>query len=172
MKALILNSGMGTRMGVLTKEHPKCMTNISEKETILSSQLSKLVELGIKDVVITTGYFNSVLVEYCNSLNLPLNVEFSFNPLFDKTNYIYSIFCARDILSDDDIVLMHGDMVFEKVFIYITFPLSERANSVSSGFVETENSDSKSSSIIYLSSASDQRIYSYLLLAEAETPVG
>ena len=64
MKALILNSGMGSRMGVLTSEHPKCMTEISNKETILSRQLHALVEAGIEDVIITTGYFDTVLVNY------------------------------------------------------------------------------------------------------------
>ena len=39
MKALILNSGVGRRMGVLTSEHPKCMTDISKRDTILSRQL-------------------------------------------------------------------------------------------------------------------------------------
>lgn len=34
------------------------------------------------------------------------------NPVYDKTNYIYSIYCAREYL-DDDIILMHGDLVFE-----------------------------------------------------------
>ena len=38
MKALILNSGLGSRMGVLTSEHPKCMTEISAKETILADR--------------------------------------------------------------------------------------------------------------------------------------
>ena len=46
MRALILNSGMGSRMGVLTSEHPKCMTEISPKETILSRQLKLLAEAG------------------------------------------------------------------------------------------------------------------------------
>ena len=55
MKALILNSGMGSRMGVLASEHPKCMTEISRKETILSRQLYMLVEAGITEVVMTTG---------------------------------------------------------------------------------------------------------------------
>lgn len=36
MKVLILNSGMGSRMGVLTKEHPKCMTDLVGGETVLS----------------------------------------------------------------------------------------------------------------------------------------
>ena len=114
MKAVILNSGMGTRMGALTKEHPKCMTEIAERVTIISSQLKYLSELGVKDVVITTGYFNDVLVEYCKSLDLQLNIEYVFNPLYSKTNYIYSLYCAREILRDSDIILMHGDLVFER----------------------------------------------------------
>lgn len=113
MKALILNSGLGHRMGVLTSEHPKCMTEISTRDTILSRQLRLIAEAGIKEVVMTTGYFDEVLVNYCNSLNLPLNYTFVNNPIYDKTNYIYSIYCAKDHLRDDDIVLMHGDLVFE-----------------------------------------------------------
>jgi Nucleoside-diphosphate-sugar pyrophosphorylase involved in lipopolysaccharide biosynthesis/translation initiation factor 2B, gamma/epsilon subunits (eIF-2Bgamma/eIF-2Bepsilon) len=72
MKALILNSGLGSRMGVLTAEHPKCMTEISPRETILSRQLRLLSEAGIRDVVITTGYYDQVLVDYCHALDLPL----------------------------------------------------------------------------------------------------
>ena len=112
MKALILNSGLGSRMGVLTSEHPKCMTEISAHETILSRQLKLAAEAGIEDVVITTGYYDGVLVNYCNSLELSLRFTFVKNPIYDKTNYIYSIYCARKYL-DDDILLMHGDLVFE-----------------------------------------------------------
>ena len=112
MKALILNSGLGSRMGVLTSEHPKCMTEISFHETILSRQLKMIADAGIEEVVITTGYYDDVLVEYCHSLDLPIHFTFVNNPIYDQTNYIYSIYCARDYL-DDDIILMHGDLVFE-----------------------------------------------------------
>ena len=112
MKALILNSGLGSRMGVLTSEHPKCMTEISARDTILSRQLRLIAEAGIREVVMTTGYYDSILTEYCESLDLPLKYYFVKNPVYDKTNYIYSIYCAREFL-DDDIVLMHGDLVFE-----------------------------------------------------------
>lgn len=115
MKALILNSGLGHRMGVLTSEHPKCMTEISHKNTILSRQLRQIADAGIKKVVMTTGYYDQVLIEYCNFLNLPIKFTFVNNPLFDKTNYIYSIYCAKEYLQDDDIVLMHGDLVFENI---------------------------------------------------------
>lgn len=112
MKALILNSGLGSRMGVLTSEHPKCMTEISSHDTILSRQLKLIAETGIEEVMMTTGYFDSVLVNYCKSLDLPLNYTFLKNPLYADTNYIYSIYCAREYLNDD-ILLMHGDLVFE-----------------------------------------------------------
>ena len=113
MKALILNSGLGHRMGVLTSEHPKCMTEISSNETILSRQLKMMADAGIEEVVMTTGYYDDVLIKYCHHLDLPIHITFVNNPLFDKTNYIYSIYCAKDQLKDDDIVLMHGDLVFE-----------------------------------------------------------
>lgn len=112
MKALILNSGLGRRMGVLTSEHPKCMTEISGTETILSRQLRLLAAAGIRNVVITTGYFDNVIVNYCHSLRLPLEITFVNNPRYAETNYIYSIYCARELL-DDDILLLHGDLVFE-----------------------------------------------------------
>ena len=116
MKALILNSGMGSRMGALTSQHPKCMTEISYHETILSRQLSQLADAGITDVVITTGLFDGVLVDYCRSLGLPLRFTFVKNPDYRETNYIYSIYCAREAL-DDDILLMHGDLVFENTVL-------------------------------------------------------
>ena len=81
MKVLILNSGMGSRMGVLTSEHPKCMTEISNKDTILSRQLKMIAESGLTEVVITTGLFDSVLVNYCQSLELPLTYTFVKNIL-------------------------------------------------------------------------------------------
>ena len=113
MKALILNSGLGQRMGVITNEHPKCMTEISYKNTILSRQLRMLASFGVEEVVMTTGYYDKVLMDYCNALHLPLKYTFVNNPLYDKTNYIYSIYCAKEALKDDDIILMHGDLVFE-----------------------------------------------------------
>lgn len=112
MKALILNSGMGKRMGVLTSEHPKCMTEISKDETIVSRQLKLLQQCGITEVIMTTGLFDKVLAEYCYSLKLPINYTFVMNPIYDKTNYIYSIYLAKEYLNDD-IVLMHGDLVFQ-----------------------------------------------------------
>lgn len=113
MKALILNSGMGSRMGALTAEQPKCLTKISGQETILSRQLKQLSAVGIKEVVITTGAHAAVLESYCQSLELPVEIYFVHNPLYRETNYIYSLYLARELVQDEDIILLHGDLVFE-----------------------------------------------------------
>lgn len=113
MKALLLNSGLGSRMGSVTQNHPKCMTELNNEETIISRQLQLISHMGIRQVVITTGYYHQILEDYCNSLGYALQFEFVPNDRFRETNYIYSIYCAREQLQDD-ILLMHGDLVFSE----------------------------------------------------------
>ncbi|MBQ3234674.1 MAG: NTP transferase domain-containing protein [Clostridia bacterium] len=132
MKAIILNSGLGSRMGVYTKEHPKCMTDLVTGETILSRQLSLLVKNGITDVLLTTGYYDEVLSDYCKSLNLPINFEFVKNPIYDKTNYIYSIYCARELIDNQDVLLLHGDLVFEDSVLKMAIESKDSCMTVSS----------------------------------------
>ncbi|MDF3003979.1 MAG: phosphoenolpyruvate phosphomutase [Oscillospiraceae bacterium] len=131
MKALILNSGLGRRMGHLTEFHPKCMTEIAEKTTILSRQMLQLQKIGIKEVVITTGAFNEVLESYAGTIGYEGSISFVYNPDFATTNYIYSIFLARHLLNDD-VVLMHGDLVFDDVVLRRVYDSKNSCMTVSS----------------------------------------
>ncbi len=131
MKALILNSGIGSRMGEATKKQPKCMTKLNEKETILSRQLDLLAGNGIRDIVMTTGPFEQELIEYCENLNLDLDYTFVANPIYKETNYIYSINLARDKVHDD-ILLMHGDLVFSKEVLRLVLGCNHSCMTVSS----------------------------------------
>lgn len=117
MKALILNSGIGSRMGKMTEHSPKCMTKIfsnrmPDRDTLLSRQLRMLEMIGIDEVIITTGYMAEELKDYCKSLGYKGNMVFVHNPLYQKTNYIYSIYLAKNDI-DDDIIMLHGDLVFD-----------------------------------------------------------
>ena len=47
MIALLLNSGLGSRMGDETREHPKCMCRLTEQETIISWQVKLLRRIGV-----------------------------------------------------------------------------------------------------------------------------
>ena len=82
---------MGIRMGALAANQPKCFTEVSSTETIISRQLRQIEEAGIKDVVITTGPFEDALISYCKSLELDLNFRFINNPQYKTTNYIYNV---------------------------------------------------------------------------------
>ena len=131
MKALILNSGLGTRMGVLTSEHPKCMTELTHGETIISRQLKQIKDAGITDVIITTGYNESILRNYIAGLDTELNIKYVNNPDYRTTNYIYSIYSAREYLHDD-ILFMHGDLVFENEVIDAVLEAENSVMAVSS----------------------------------------
>lgn len=113
MKALILNSGVGKRMGTLTQEKPKGMTDIGGGYTILSRQLEQLSRFDIQNVVITTGAFADALRCYVDSLALPMQISYVHNPDFSASNYILSMHLAAPFLLGADVCFLHGDLVLE-----------------------------------------------------------
>jgi len=115
MKALIFNSGIGKRMGELTAHAPKSMVPLYNGETIFERQIRLLQEAGIRDVVITTGPYPEMLKAICSKPCFS-NMSFSFahNEIFDSSNYIFSMFRAQPFIRDSDILMMHGDLVFDR----------------------------------------------------------
>ena len=118
-------------MGNLTKNAPKCMTEVSPGKTILSRQLDQIAAAGIKNVVITTGAFDTIIKEYCNSAGLPLTYIFAHNPLYAETNYIYSIYLSREYLNGD-VLMMHGDLVFDDEVLELVINSEESCMAVCS----------------------------------------
>lgn len=116
MKAVIFNSGLGKRMGDLTKNNHKSMVKLSNGETIFGRQIRILSECGITDFLITSGPFEEQLKEVASQFP-DLNFTFVKNPIYDKTNYIYSMYLARQYF-DDDVLMLHGDLVFDKKLIH------------------------------------------------------
>lgn len=116
MKAVIFNSGLGHRMGDETKTHHKSMTLLADGESIFHRQLRLLRAEGITDFIVTTGPFAEQLK--AEAADFPdLNCVFVPNPIYDKTNYIYSMYLAREFM-DDDLVFLHGDLVFNRRLVH------------------------------------------------------
>ena len=111
MKAIILNSGIGKRMRPFTDTNPKCFAKLNG-DTILEHEIKHLVHYGITDFIITVGPFEEKIKKLVKAKFPTLNVSYPKNPKFEATNYIYSIWLARESI-DDDVLLLHGDMVFE-----------------------------------------------------------
>lgn len=115
MKALIFNSGIGKRMGELTKNAPKSMVKLKNGETIFERQIRLLSRCGIQEFIITTGPFEEQLIAITKQkCYAHLTFHFVHNDRYDQTNYIYSCYLARDLLRDDDFLMLHGDLVFSQ----------------------------------------------------------
>ena len=113
MKALILNSGVGNRMGALTQVKNKCLVEIAEGITIIDHQLRTLLDNGVRDFCITTGPFAKVLEKYIVERYPRGRFSFVRNDLYEATNYIYSIYLAREQLRGD-LIMLHGDLLFDR----------------------------------------------------------
>lgn len=118
MKALIFNSGLGSRLGELTANRPKCLVRMGYGETIFHRQLRVLHACGIHDFVITTGPY-AELVEEETAPFTAKGCTFTFvrNDRYAETNYLYSMWLAREELRGHDILLLHGDLVFDAAYV-------------------------------------------------------
>lgn len=114
MKALIFNSGLGSRLGKLTAKNPKAMVKLGNGETVLGRQLRILYACGIREFVITTGpHADQLVAEAAPYVCKGCKISFVPNPIYDKTNYIYSMNLAREQLAFGDWLVLHGDLVFD-----------------------------------------------------------
>ena len=124
MKAVIFNSGLGNRMGGFTDNNHKSMARLKNGETILHRQLRLLSAEGIRDFIITTGPFEEQLK--AEAADFPeLNFVFVRNDIYSRTNYIYSMYLAREYM-EDDLLFFHGDLVFSRKLIHDVLACSEK----------------------------------------------
>lgn len=117
MQALMLAAGMGKRLGKLTKNNTKCMLPIDGK-TLIERSVEALLDAGVTKMTIVVGYkgdnLKKFLTEECNNPRLK-EMEFVFidNPDYASTNNIYSLFLAKDVLKEDDTILLESDLIYE-----------------------------------------------------------
>ena len=112
MKALILNSGRGERLRPLTECIPKALIRIGGKP-LLGHQIDNLIGCGIRNMIITTGQFESKIKKYVEIEYPNISAAYVKNEKYCTTNYIYSMWLTKELI-DDDIILFHGDLLFEK----------------------------------------------------------
>ena len=113
MQAIILAAGMGKRLGEVTKNNTKCMVEVNGVK-LIDRVLTFLSHLDLTRIVIVVGYQASHLVHYVENQYKNLNVEFIENPIYDKTNNIYSLALAIEKFKEDDTLLLESDLIFEE----------------------------------------------------------
>lgn len=112
MQAIILAAGMGRRLGELTKNNTKCMLEVNGVR-LIDRYLRQLSKYSLDRIVIVVGYEGQKLIDYIHANYPDINIEFVNNPIYDKTNNIYSLALAKDYLCADDTILMESDLIVE-----------------------------------------------------------
>jgi len=113
MQAIILAAGMGKRLGELTKDNTKCMVPVNGTR-LIDRVLTQLSQLNLSRVVIVVGYEGNKLMDYIgNRYNNQLKIEYIHNPIYDKTNNIYSLALAKKEMQEDDTLLLESDLIFD-----------------------------------------------------------
>ena len=112
MQAIILAAGMGRRLGDLTKENTKCMVPVNGVR-LRDRLLGQLSGLSLKRVIIVVGYKGQELKDYIgHRYDDQLKIEYAENPIYDKTNNIYSLSLVKQQLQEDDTLLIESDLIF------------------------------------------------------------
>ena len=109
--ALLLAAGTGSRLRPLTLDAPKCLTEVSG-EPILARLLDNLRVQGIKRLVVVTGYLDHCVREFLEENAADMQLEYVFNPVYQTTNNIYSLWLAKKAI-EEPFVLIESDLVFE-----------------------------------------------------------
>ncbi len=112
MQSLILAAGMGRRLGRFTHDNTKCMVEVGGKP-LIHHALESLGREGIDKLILVVGYQGAKLRAFLGSRYGNIDIEYVTNPIYDKTNNIYSLFLAREHLLRDDTLLIESDLIFE-----------------------------------------------------------
>jgi choline kinase len=119
--ALLLAAGTGSRLLPLTQDSPKCMTLVSEI-SILGRLVENLRLQGFKKLVVVTGYLSASIEDFLGTMYHDMIIEYVHSPFYKTTNNIYSLWKAKDAISEP-FVLVESDLVFDHSLLEeMTYP--------------------------------------------------
>lgn len=116
MQAIILAAGMGKRLKELTQNNTKCMVKVNGV-SLIDRLLHQLERQRLSRIVIVVGYEGQKLIDYIATLGISTPIVYINNPIYDKTNNIYSLALAKDYLCSEDTLLFESDLIVEDAAI-------------------------------------------------------
>ena len=113
MQAIILAAGMGRRLGEYTRNNTKCMVEVNGQK-LIDRLLLQLQKMNLSRIIIVVGYKGKELQAHVQASPFPSQgeeIEFVENPVYDKTNNIYSLSLVKEQLAQDDTLLIESDLI-------------------------------------------------------------
>lgn len=109
MKYIFMVAGKGSRLQPLTLNHPKSMFRLDNDTTLIQRMVCLIQKLDQNaDIVVVTGHMHTSIESQLK------DVTFIYNPFYEVTNSIASLWFARDHLDAENVVLIDGDIVMSE----------------------------------------------------------
>jgi L-glutamine-phosphate cytidylyltransferase len=105
MRAVILAAGSGSRLRPVLGPWPKCLASLGGRP-LVEWQMRHLREHAIRAITLVLGYRKEAIEAVCGR-----DVEVVYNPDHAMTNSLYSLWLARNLLSEGFVVL-NSDVLF------------------------------------------------------------
>jgi L-glutamine-phosphate cytidylyltransferase len=106
MKAVILAAGKGARLNQIAGDLPKCLVKVGGL-SLIEHQIQALRSAGIAEIVVVVGYGADQVRRVCGD-----NITYVENSRYSQSNSLFSLWLARDYLSDGFVVL-NADVLFD-----------------------------------------------------------
>ena len=107
---------MGKRLKHLTLDDTKCMIKVNGVR-LIERALSQLARFHLSRTILVIGYKGERLRKFVGDSWDGMKIDYVVNPIYDKTNNIYSLALAADEMSKDDTLLLESDLIFEDAIL-------------------------------------------------------
>jgi len=108
--AVILAAGMGSRLRAELDDRPKGLLELGDKP-IVEESILRLKHAGVERLVIVTGYMREAYEALARAF--PELIVTAHNEVYDKSGSMYSLYCAREHLKGD-FLLLESDLIYEQ----------------------------------------------------------
>jgi choline kinase len=114
MKLVILAAGRGERLMPLTRNTPKPLLDLGNGNTLLEEQIVSIRASGtIDEIIVVVGYLaDQVETKIRFYKDRGLNIVTEYNPFWEVSNNLMSLWIARNSVRDEDFMITNGDNIF------------------------------------------------------------
>ncbi|WP_394780773.1 sugar phosphate nucleotidyltransferase [Undibacterium sp.] len=114
MNIIILAAGRGERLMPLTQNTPKPLIDMGNGNTLLEQQMLSIQQSGaIKEATLVVGYLAEQIEAKMRAYRARgFHVHTLYNPFWQQSNNLMSLWLARQVLEQGDVMITNGDNIF------------------------------------------------------------
>lgn len=112
MNYIFLVAGRGSRLHPLTLKYPKSLYKLDKHTTVLKRMVDLIKKHDTTaNIIVVIGFMSEIIRQEIEG------VTFIYNPFYEVTNSIASLWFAKSYLDADNVVIINGDIVMEEKII-------------------------------------------------------